>query len=141
MASVLHGSARTTPRIRAELQASQESSRTLAARYGLNPKTVSKWRKRITTGDEPMGPKAPKSTVLTSAEEAIIVEFRRRRLKGEFRPAFRKNALPLPALFRIRFTKNHPPSSLTSRSRISSEGSFRLHGFGISNPPPTVRDR
>ena len=40
MASVLHGSARTTPRIRAELQASKESARSLAARYDLNPKTV-----------------------------------------------------------------------------------------------------
>ena len=38
MASVLHGSAGTTPRIRAKLQASQESSRVLAARYDLNPK-------------------------------------------------------------------------------------------------------
>ena len=36
MASVLHGSARTTPRIRAELQASKESARSLAARYDLN---------------------------------------------------------------------------------------------------------
>jgi transposase-like protein len=80
MGSVLHGSARTTPRIRAELQGSQESSRTLAARYGLNPKTVGKWRKRTTTSDERMGPKAPKSTVLTAAEEAIVVEFRRRTL-------------------------------------------------------------
>ena len=44
-----------------ELQASQESSRTLAARYGLNPKTVGKWRKRATTFDAPMGPKAPKA--------------------------------------------------------------------------------
>ena len=35
MASVLHGSARTTPRIRAELQTSKESARTLAARYHL----------------------------------------------------------------------------------------------------------
>jgi hypothetical protein len=49
MGSVLHGSARTTPCVRAELQASQESSRALAPRYGLNPKTVRKWRKR--TGD------------------------------------------------------------------------------------------
>ena len=80
MGSVLHGCARTTPRIRAELQASQESSRTLAARYGLDPKTVRKWRGRITTSDAPMGPKAPKSTVLTPAEEAIVVEFRRRTL-------------------------------------------------------------
>jgi hypothetical protein len=37
MASGLHVSARTTPCLRAELQASQESTRSLAARYGLNP--------------------------------------------------------------------------------------------------------
>jgi transposase-like protein len=73
MASVLHGSARTTPCVRAELQASKESSRALAARYGLNVKTVDKWRKRSTTADAPMGPKAPKSTVLTPAEEAVVV--------------------------------------------------------------------
>src|SRR5829696_5980376 len=80
MAGVLHGSARTTPRVRAELQASQEATRILAARYGLNPKTVQKWRKRTTTADQPMGPKRPRSTTLTEAEEAIIVEFRRRTL-------------------------------------------------------------
>ena len=76
MASVLHGSARTTPRLRAEFQASKESSRALAARYGLNAKTVRKWRKRTTTADALMGPKKPKSTVLTPAEEAIVVAFR-----------------------------------------------------------------
>jgi transposase-like protein len=80
MAGVLHGSARTTPRVRAELQASQEATRVLAARYGLNPKTVQKWRKRTTTADQPMGPSRPRSTVLTEAEEAIVVEFRRRTL-------------------------------------------------------------
>ena len=80
MASVLHGSARTTPRVRAELQASQASSRSLAVLYGLNPKTVAKWRGRSVTCDARMGPKAPKSTVLTPAEEAIVVEFRRRTL-------------------------------------------------------------
>src|SRR3954452_2521679 len=55
MAGVLHGSARTTPRVRAELQASQETTSVLAARYGLNPKTVQKWRKRTTTADQPIG--------------------------------------------------------------------------------------
>ena len=80
MASVLHGSARTTPCLRAEFQASKESTRSLAARYGLNPKTVAKWRKRTTTADAPMGPKAPKSTVLTPAEEAIVVAFRQKTL-------------------------------------------------------------
>jgi DNA-binding transcriptional regulator YiaG len=56
MASVLHGSARTTPCLRAEFQASQESTRSLAARYGVNAKTVKKWRSRTTTADAPMGP-------------------------------------------------------------------------------------
>jgi hypothetical protein len=68
MASVLHGSARTTPRVRAELQGSKESTQALAARYGVNPKTVAKWRKRTSIVD------------LTEVEEAMIVEFRRRTL-------------------------------------------------------------
>ena len=80
MAGVLHGSARTTPRIRAELQASQEKTSTLAQRYGLSRTTVNKWRSRTTTADAPMGPIAPHSTVLTLTEEAMVVEFRRRTL-------------------------------------------------------------
>src|ERR671916_803751 len=80
MAAGLHGSARTTPRFRAELQAAKESTRALAARYGLNPKTVAKWRGRTGTADAPMGPARPRSTSLTEAEEAIVVEFRRRTL-------------------------------------------------------------
>ena len=80
MAAGLHGSARTTPRVRAELQGSQEATRRLAARYGLNPKTVAKWRRRTTTADRPMGPARPRSSVLTETEEAIVVEFRRRTL-------------------------------------------------------------
>jgi transposase InsO family protein len=80
MALGLHGSARTTPRVRAELQASQETTRRLAARYGLNPKTVAKWRRRGSTADAPMGPSRPRSSVLSETEEAIVVEFRRRTL-------------------------------------------------------------
>src|SRR5450830_1099053 len=74
----LHGSARTTPRIRAELQASQESNRKLAARYRLNVKTVAKWRSRSTTKDSRMGPARPRSAKLTPSEEQMVVEFRRR---------------------------------------------------------------
>src|SRR3954447_13262881 len=80
MEGLLHGCARTTPRVRAELQASQESTRALAARYGLNPKTVAKWRARTGTADAAMGPKRPRSSALTEAEEAAVVEFRRRTL-------------------------------------------------------------
>jgi hypothetical protein len=41
---------------------------------------VQKWRKRATTADARMGPKEPRSTVLTVEEEAIIVAFRRHTL-------------------------------------------------------------
>lgn len=80
MENMLHGSARTTPRIRAELQRSKEKTSVLAKRYGLSRTTVTKWRSRTTTSDALMGPGQPKSTVLSPAEEAVIVEFRRRTL-------------------------------------------------------------
>ena len=79
MGSMLHSCARTTPRVRAELQASEAPTRTLAAEYGLNPKTVAKWRRPTTTADAPMGPRR-RSTVPSPAEEAAVVEFRRRTL-------------------------------------------------------------
>jgi transposase-like protein len=41
---------------------------------------VAKWRCRTGTADAPMGPTKPRSTVLTQAEEAMAVEFRRRTL-------------------------------------------------------------
>ena len=77
MAGVLHGSACTTPRVRAELQAAQEATCVLAARCGLNPKTVAKWRRRTSTANARMGPSRPRNSVLTEAEEAIVVESRR----------------------------------------------------------------
>jgi transposase-like protein len=51
----------------------------LAAQYGLNPKTVAKWRKRTSVGDAAMGPKDPRPSV-TPQEEAIAVAFRRHTL-------------------------------------------------------------
>jgi hypothetical protein len=41
---------------------------------------VAKWQKRLYVHDAPMGPKHPHSTVLTKAEEALIVTFRRHTL-------------------------------------------------------------
>ena len=80
MGQVLHGSATTTEAVRRAIQNSQESVRVLATRHGINPKTVAKWKKRTAVADLPTGPKAPKSTVLTVEEEAIIVAFRRHTL-------------------------------------------------------------
>ncbi len=80
MGQILHGSARTTEAVRRAIQHSQESIRALAGRYGINPKTVAKWKRRTSTADAPMGPKAPTSTALTLEEEAVIVAFRRHTL-------------------------------------------------------------
>ena len=80
MAKALHGSARTTPRLRADLQASKESTRSLAVRYSLNLKMVVKWRRRTDTADAPMGPHQRRTAALTVAEEAMVVELRRRTL-------------------------------------------------------------
>ena len=47
MGQILHGSARTTEAVRRAIQHSQESLRALAKRYGINQKTVAKWKKRV----------------------------------------------------------------------------------------------
>jgi transposase-like protein len=52
----------------------------LSQELGINPKTVAKWRKRATVEDMKTGPTEPHSTVLTEAEEAAIVAFRRHTL-------------------------------------------------------------
>jgi transposase InsO family protein len=80
MGQVLHGCATTTHAVRAAIQRSKAPLKELAARHGLNPKTVAKWRKRAFVEDAPMGPKSPRSTVLTAEEEAVIVAFRKHAL-------------------------------------------------------------
>ena len=76
MGQILHGSAKTTHAVRAAIQRSKASIQELASRYDLNPKTVMKWRKRAFLYDAPMGPKVPRSTVLSAEEEALAVAFR-----------------------------------------------------------------
>jgi transposase-like protein len=80
MGQLLHGSARATVALRRTIQHSQESIARPAERYDLNAKTVAKWRKRTTVEDAPMGPRQPRSTVLSTKEEAVILAFRRRTL-------------------------------------------------------------
>lgn len=76
MGHMLHARARTTPEVRREIQNSQESLMTLAQRYGVNIKTIAKWRKRDFVHDAPMGPKFVHSKSLTEIEEAVVVAFR-----------------------------------------------------------------
>src|SRR5580704_2953113 len=74
MGQILHGSATTTEAVRRAIQHSQESLRGLAKRYGVNPKTVAKWKARSSVSDLPTGPKQPRSTVLSAEEEAVVVD-------------------------------------------------------------------
>ena len=76
MTRKLHPCARTNATLRREIQESLETNKALAARLGLNLKTVAKWRSRATTSDARKGPR-PASTVLSATEEALIVVFRK----------------------------------------------------------------
>ncbi len=52
----------------------------LSREFGINPKTVAKWRKRATVEDMKTGPSEPHSSVLSETEEAMVVAFRRHTL-------------------------------------------------------------
>ena len=67
------------PATRRLIQQSTESLQKLAKRFGIDPKTVAKWRSRTSTEEAVRGPK-PASTVLTPAEEAAGVLFRQQTL-------------------------------------------------------------
>jgi transposase InsO family protein len=121
MGQVLHGSATTTEAVRRAIQNSQESLRTLAKRYGVNQKTVRKWRNRASVADLPTGPKEKRSTVLSADEEAILVAFRRHTL------------LPLDdCLYALQATIPHLTRSSLHRC---------LQRHGISRLPETEGDK
>ena len=111
MGQILHGSATTTHAIRAALQRSKAPLKELSEHYGLNPKTVAKWKKRAFVHDAPRGPKNPRSTVLSVEEEAIAVAFRKHTL------------LPLDdCLFALQATIPH-------LTRSSLHRCFQRHGI------------
>ena len=51
MGQILHGCATTTEAVRQAIQNIQESLRALAKRYGINQKTVAKWKQREAVAD------------------------------------------------------------------------------------------
>jgi transposase-like protein len=80
MVQILRGSATTTHGVRAAIQGSKAPLKDLAAQYGLNHKTVAKWRKRAFVRDAAMGPRTPRSTVLSAEEEGLVIVFRKHTL-------------------------------------------------------------
>ena len=75
MGQILHASATMTGVVRRAIQRSSDSPRALAKRYGINPKTVAKWKKRTIVADLPTGPRTPRSTALSVEDEAVIPRF------------------------------------------------------------------
>jgi hypothetical protein len=76
----LHGTAKTTHRIRKEIQASKESIKKLAERYNINVKTVRKWKSRDFVEDLKCGRKKGEGSVLKGITEQIVVEVCRKTL-------------------------------------------------------------
>jgi len=74
----LHGRARTTPAVRAEIQAAPVTitDAELARRYGVSKPTIAKWRRRSTVHDESHTAHRLQTT-LTPAQECITVELRK----------------------------------------------------------------
>jgi transposase len=71
-----HSCATTTPRVRRAIQESEEKNIILAKRYGVNRKTIAKWKARDVTSDERMGPNSPPPRLLSREDEAIILAYR-----------------------------------------------------------------
>jgi hypothetical protein len=75
MMIALHKQARTTPAVRAEIAASYKAVFSLAARFGITPATVYKWKGRTSAADLPHAAHRLQTT-LSPGQEAIVVELR-----------------------------------------------------------------
>lgn len=72
----LHKNATITPRIRAEIQASNEPMTVLAQRFGVSVSTIARWKKRASVEDASHTPHRLQTT-LTPAQEAVVLVLRR----------------------------------------------------------------
>jgi len=77
MKTHLHANATTTPRTRAEIQASSEPVAVLARRYGVSLTTIYRWRKRQTVEDR-SHVRHNLGQATTPEDEALIAELRQR---------------------------------------------------------------
>ena len=118
----LHGSARTTAAVRRALPQRPESLATLATRDALHPNTVAKWQKLTQGHDAPMGPKPPRSTVLTVEAAALIGACRKH------------TVVPLDdGLSALPATRPHVPRSALHRC-LHRHGLSRLPALGSEKP-------
>ena len=72
MSHTIHSLARTTPKVRAEINASELSVSELSRRYNLSRDTVYKWRNRDDFSDRSHRPHILHTTLSTLEEELVI---------------------------------------------------------------------
>jgi hypothetical protein len=127
MGQILHGSATTIKAVRRAIQHSQESLRTRAKRYGINQKTVAKWKKRTSVTDLPTGAKEPVIITgwLRTRQSPGVPSWQAVRRSGR--------ALLLTTITRLRRTV--PATSIsTSRATVSSSS------HQVPEAQPLIRD-
>jgi hypothetical protein len=115
MLIALHKNARTTPAVRAEIAASDETASVLAQRFGITEQTVYKWKKRSVFADR-SHTAHHLQTVLTPAQETAVVHLRRTLL------------LPLDDLLAVTREFLSPDVSRSGLDRC-----LRRHGAGNLN--------
>jgi transposase InsO family protein len=131
MGSILHGNAKTTPRVRKEIQESKESLATLAKRYGVNEKTVLYWKHAGTTEDKKCGPKTRKSALSELEQQAICSV--RRHLKLPLDDLLIVFKDRIPALTRSnlhRCLQHHGLSKLPAEASDKTSQPFKKYNIG-----------
>jgi hypothetical protein len=143
--SKTHSCATTTPSVRRAIQASEETNIVLAKRHGVNRKTIAKWKAREFISDERMGPKNPRSTLLTLEDEAIILAYRWRTRLGlddahlrlkRLMPNLSRSTL-YRCLKRRRLSRIGPTATCPPLTKAALKGPYR---FEITTNQVALRD-
>ena len=131
MGQILHSRATTTQRQREVIQQSEESIAKLAKRFGVNPKTIVKWRHRDYVHDDKMGAGTPKSS-LTLQEQDIICAFRRKtRLPLDDCYISLKDSIPALTRSNLhRCLKRHGLSVLPKDEKPKTTKKFKAYPIG-----------
>jgi hypothetical protein len=145
-----HSCATTTPTVRRAIQASEETNIALAKRYRVNRKTIAKWKAREFISDERMGPKNPRSSLLTPHDEAVILayrwhtrlalddaHFRLKRLMPKLSRSTLYRCLKRYGLSRIGSTKTCPPLT-TAALRGPYIFEIRTHEVAFRGPDDSI---
>jgi hypothetical protein len=111
--------------------ASQESLRAPATRYGGNPKTVFKWRKRSSVADLPTGPREPKSSVLSGDHRRVPAPYPPAARRLSLRPA--GDHIPSDAVVpaSLLATTRRQPAPEVEGDKTATKNQFKSYAIGF----------